>query len=1331
MATLAELQIKVDTRQVLDGKQALNDFADAADKAGKAGKSFGDSNKGGGGLAPSSETGKVKDLSSAIDAQTAKLTRLGEQRKALESSNMKSTMPAEYERLNRIIDANINLVTRQGNAIDQLNAKQNRDTEKVAATQQRQIELQDRLTRATERRELVVSNAAAREQRQLDQTINGLSRQAKAMNDYTKTVETLNKARALSGMSSDHPTLSGGEYESWVKQAQAQRDAATAVADTTAEMERAKSKLDTFTATLGKAERAEVEFARATNVLNEAQRLGVITQEQYDSKLAAFASKRDAAVAAANSNVAAEERFERQLRQVTTAFDPLERAQQQYTTSVAILKQGLDSGVLSVDQFNKALASQEQALDAVKRKHDSSTRIASEYDDALKAVLPYRTELENLERQQNRLDAAMKQGLVTTPAQIKAHQEATAAIKSQTEEYKRRISEGSRFGNTLKQEQAALRGMPAQITDIVVSLQGGQAPLTVLLQQGGQIKDMFGGIGPAISGTVRAVASMLTPMTVGAAAIGAFAIAANSGSEEIVEFNRALITSRNYAGLTGNDFTTFAGKVDDLTGTTGKAAQAMILLQSNGKIAGDQFVKIGEAAVLMQRATGQSMDETIADFASLGKDPVTAAVTLDEKYKFLTASVLAQADALVQQGKQQDAVTLLQNEMAKAATETSKKVIEEAGLMEQAWYGVKDAVTAVWEAMKNVGKTDSNAERLTKLQADQKRLIENWYDGNKEAAENDGPNSRYQINKSNIEFLEKEIAGQKQLAQEESKRDANRRSTVSFTEKLSKEREANLANVDKVAAAEEKLNRVLQEEQQFREKIKQLGETISARTEKDLKIRKQSAEEDLNRAREQQNKKDNPKGPLDTRNLQEVKSNLSLVVAEYDRYYKQMDALRKSGVISEEAAYHGQIAILQQQQKSVDEEYAKQISSIEKLQGKKGNTTAQNISLENQMTKAEAERIKASEAIQAKQEQLTIRFQGDIDKRNLAIKSYNDALREQVRALEEQGRRSVSAVGQGDRQAGVNGQLADNDNWYAREQRRLSEQLSGKDISPEEHAQKLADLTRAHSDMSKQIIKNDEDMQAANMDWGNGFNRAIDNALEYGLNFANLMDNALTNTFESAGDALATFVTTGKMNFSDFARSVIADMAQMAAKQAAMGALSSLFSFGAAAFGGWAAGGTTAAAGASGGFGQLGGSYTGSGIFSSVQAQGGAWSGGTQMFAQGGAFTNSIVSTPTSFGMANGARGIMGEAGEEAIVPLARTRNGDLGVRMIGGETSGSGGVLVNVYVSESGSSTETSGDGGDAYKAMGDQIGVIVQQQVYSIINKETRKGGSLQPQQ
>jgi len=68
-------------------------------------------------------------------------------------------------------------------------------------------------------------------------------------------------------------------------------------------------------------------------------------------------------------------------------------------------------------------------------------------------------------------------------------------------------------------------------------------------------------------------------------------------------------------------------------------------------------------------------------------------------------------------------------------------------------------------------------------------------------------------------------------------------------------------------------------------------------------------------------------------------------------------------------------------------------------------------------------------------------------------------------------------------------------------------------------------------------------------------------------------------------------------------------------------------------------------------------------------AKGGTFGNGIATFANGGAFTNSIVNSPTMFKFARGgamSTGVMGEAGPEAIMPLTRV-GGKLGVRSAGG----------------------------------------------------------------
>jgi tape measure domain-containing protein len=84
----------------------------------------------------------------------------------------------------------------------------------------------------------------------------------------------------------------------------------------------------------------------------------------------------------------------------------------------------------------------------------------------------------------------------------------------------------------------------------------------------------------------------------------------------------------------------------------------------------------------------------------------------------------------------------------------------------------------------------------------------------------------------------------------------------------------------------------------------------------------------------------------------------------------------------------------------------------------------------------------------------------------------------------------------------------------------------------------------------------------------------------------------------------------------------------------------------------------------------------------SKHAQGGVfdeYGQAARAFAAGGAFTNQIVSSPTYFAHGSGF-GLMGEAGPEAIMPLTRMPNGNLGV-----QTAGSGANVVINIVNNSG----------------------------------------------
>src|SRR5690606_23924897 len=81
------------------------------------------------------------------------------------------------------------------------------------------------------------------------------------------------------------------------------------------------------------------------------------------------------------------------------------------------------------------------------------------------------------------------------------------------------------------------RQLPMQFTDIFTSLATGQRPLNVFLQQGGQLKDLFGGVGPAFRAMGGYLLGLINPLTVGAATVGALAVAWKQGRDEALEFD--------------------------------------------------------------------------------------------------------------------------------------------------------------------------------------------------------------------------------------------------------------------------------------------------------------------------------------------------------------------------------------------------------------------------------------------------------------------------------------------------------------------------------------------------------------------------------------------------------------------------------------------------------------------------------------------------------------------------------------------------------------------------------------------------------------------------
>lgn len=271
------------------------------------------------------------------------------------------------------------------------------------------------------------------------------------------------------------------------------------------------------------------------------------------------------------------------------------------------------------------------------------------------------------------------------------------------------------IGISAGQTAAALRQVPAQFTDIVTSLQAGQAPLTVLLQQGGQLKDSFGGAGAAAKALGGYVLGLVNPFTVAAAAVAGLGFAYIKGTEEAQAFQKTLILTGNAAGTTALQLSTIAASISGFGVTQGAAADALNQLAATGKVGADNLGRFAAAAVQLQRVGGPAVEETVKAFAELGKDPLQAALKLNESTNFLTASLYQQIKALEDQGRATEAAKVAQEAFAAVIEDRFPKLQANLGLIESSWLRIKDAIKGAADSALNVGRPETLDELQRKL----------------------------------------------------------------------------------------------------------------------------------------------------------------------------------------------------------------------------------------------------------------------------------------------------------------------------------------------------------------------------------------------------------------------------------------------------------------------------------------------------------------------------------------------------------------------------------------------------------------------------------------
>lgn len=811
---------------------------------------------------------------------------------------------------------------------------------------------------------------------------------------------------------------------------------------------------------------------------------------------------------------------------------------------------GVDSlGQLTVDLIANT-GGFEKGMDRAERKLKSTTKEAKYQADQLGKLVG---QIDPVVGAYSRLDKMEEQ--------LRAHRAAGRLDDADFKDYLSKLTEQrdaltktdaimQKGGQSAKAYAAALRNVPAQFTDIAVSIQAGQNPFTVLLQQGGQLKDMFGGAGPAAKALGGYVLGLVNPFTLAAAAGAVLALAYKQGSDEATAFRTSLIQTGGASGATADQLGSMAKRVGDVTGTIGAAAEVLTRLNSVGKIPADNFDMIAVAALKTQEATGRAATEIVGDFEKIAKDPAKASKELNDQLGYLTASTYAQIAALEQHGDRQAAANLAESTYAEALKSRADKIIDNLGLVESAWHLVKQAAKEGWDSILDIGRESTLDEKLKTLREQMQAMTR---DGRNAAVEDPFRFEQNQKDTTNI------------LVQ---KTEDERRAKA----------KAQILNLEKQSiAAQDALNQSLKDAAPNAEKLRLRYAEIEKQVELARQKGKFYSEEQVKQLRDAAEKQfADPKAPKTPK----VKAYTE------DAGMRMLDSLRE------------QNAALQAQDES-----SKKLNQSQQALAKWEQQIA-DIKTKQVLT-ADQKSLLASEALITAQLKRNATLEQEVDLRKKAAEeakkllAFQENLNSQLSSAQTGLNNSLAGQGLGEQQKQrLQEQLAIQQSYQSQLDRLESQHNKGQ-ISDDLYTKETSALQSALDQRLSMQTKYYEDLDAAQSDWSLGASAAYQDYLESAQNVAAQSKSLFANAFSSMEDAIVNFAMTGKLSFADFAKSVLADMARIAVRQASSSALSGLFGMAASAagsyFGGTPTSAGSTAAGYSSQYGFDDGGYTGSG----------------------------------------------------------------------------------------------------------------------------------------
>lgn len=794
------------------------------------------------------------------------------------------------------------------------------------------------------------------------------------------------------------------------------------------------------------------------------------------------------------------------------------------------------------------VAAQKQVQQEVRNKERA---IAAEEAAARKAANAGSAFIQSLENQVAAIGKTRQELLELKAAQLGVTAQASPLIEKLNSGLEKQSNQMRLAGMSAGEYRQAMRYLPAQISDVASQLAAGAPFWTIFIQQGGQIKDSFGGVGNVIDAAREGIVNYISSITelkeafsdvrklgeeaitrfgravtlVGggaAAAIAGIGYAAYSAYSDIQGLNAILITSGGYAIKTAAEFDEMSGRIAESSQATGGAIEdIMKALLSSGKYTTKQIELITKATADWATATGEDSGKIIGFFDKIAKDPVKGLAELNQQFNFLEKGQLTYISNLEKTQGKTVAANAATEIFANTMQQRMKDIADSANPLDKMWQDIKKWSSDAWQSVSQgfLGGTNLIIDVVAGT-VEQIKIILNEGDiliGNFVIAASDKL---------------KNIPGLKNVFGDIA---AQQREVVA---------QAKAANVELAKSVAERDKRIAQGEKGYIARMKEQSKARAGYSQETKDAVEKEAE------------------GLKKTNKEKAKS-----VDQGDRMSEQYQAdivalQAQLQVLKEHTGVNDKIS---QQQKTYWNDVAKfqileQAAQERKLTKQEQQLLAQKDEILN------FSRIKADLGNQIQQQETLNKLKQDSEKYVNQIQAKTQAMNETM---------ALSTKEQ-QRQAELAQITAD---W----------QSKGGDVGDLGLQDKLAATREFWSEQDAMSKNWQAGLQHSFAEWGDQVNDVYTNIGEIGTSALNGLASQMTN-----------FLMTGKASFDDFAKSIIADIVQMTIKMALFNAISGFmggFGFGGGASAGKANGGVVGNASfATGGYTGDGGKYQPAGV---------------------------------------------------------------------------------------------------------------------------------------